>query len=109
MNVALLTITLTAAASLSANRFVTSGGAVPAAAARCIGVTRTGAGTGDLVPVDVLGTAMVEVGSGGVTLGANVETDNTGKAVAYSAGVKLGTALHAASAGQLVEVLLIAN
>lgn len=110
MNNPLLTLTITAAAALSANRFVTAVGAVPAAKARCVGVTRTSAGaSGDLVPVDVLGTAMVEVGVGGVAAGANVETDNTGKAVAFTDGAKLGTALAAASAGQLVEVLLIPN
>jgi hypothetical protein len=110
MNTAILTLTVTAAAALSANRFVTAVGAVPAAAAACIGVTRTSAAAaGDLVPVDALGTTMVEVGAGGVAAGAGVECDNTGKAITLASGVQLGRALTAGAAGALIEVLLIPN
>lgn len=110
MNTAILTLTVAAAAALSANRFVTAVGAVPAANANCVGVTRSSAGAaGDLVPVDVLGTAMVEA-SAAIVAGAAVATTNDGRAVTYSTGAVLGRALTAAgAAGQFIEVLLIPN
>ena len=40
MNTSLLTLTIAAAAALSANRFVTAGGAVPSANGNAVGVTR---------------------------------------------------------------------
>lgn len=110
MNTSLLTLTVTAAAALSANRFVTATGAVPAAGANVIGVTRTSAAAaGDLVPTDAIGTAMVEA-SAAISAGAAVETTNNGRSVTASSGVVCGRALTAASgAGVLHEVLLIAN
>ena len=110
MNISILTLTVAAAAALSANRFVTVAGAVPAANANCLGVTRTSAAAvGDLVPVDVAGTTLVEA-SAAIALGAAVTTTNDGRAVTHSTGAVLARALGAASgAGALVEVLLIAN
>lgn len=110
MNTAILTLTITAAAALSANRFVTAVGAVPAANAPCVGVTRTGAGaSGDLVPVDVLGTTMVEA-SAAIAAGAAVATTADGRAATHASGSVLGRALTASSAaGQFIEVLLIPN
>ncbi|XVJ69886.1 MAG: DUF2190 family protein [Rhizobacter sp.] len=110
MNIALLTLTVAASAALSANRFVTATGGVPAAAANAVGVTRTSAAAaGDLVPVDMLGTTQVEAGAA-VAAGAAVETNASGQAITRSAGVTLGRALTAATAaGQLIEVLLIPN
>ena len=109
MNIALLTLTVAASAALSANRFVTATGGVPAAAANAVGVTRTSAAAGDLVPVDMLGTTQVEAGAA-VAAGAAVETNASGQAITRSAGVPLGRALTAATAaGQLIEVLLIPN
>lgn len=113
MNVPLLTLTVTAAAALVANRFVTTLGAVPAAAAACLGVTRASAGAaGDLVPVDVLGTTIVETGAA-IVVGAAIECDASGRAITLASGVKLGRMAPgqaaATAAGQFVEVLLIAN
>lgn len=110
MNTSLLTLTIAAAAALSANRFVTAGGAVPSANGNAVGVTRTSAGAaGDLVPVDAVGTAMVEA-SAAISAGAAVATTNDGRAVTFSTGVTVGRALTAATAaGQLIEVLLIQN
>jgi hypothetical protein len=111
VNIATLTLTVTAAATLAANRFVTAGGAVPAAGANCIGVTRTGGATGDLVPTDVMGTTLVEAG-GSIAAGAAVECDNTGKAITKNTGATLGRLVPgqaAVTSGQLVEVLLIPN
>lgn len=110
MNHSVYTRTVVAAAALSANRFVTAVGAVPAANANTVGVTRTSAGaSGDLVPVDVLGTTMVEA-SAAISAGAALATTNDGRAVTYSTGATVARALTAATdAGQLIEVLLIPN
>jgi hypothetical protein len=109
MNTAVLTLTLTAGATLTANRFVTVAGAVPAANANVAGVTRTSAASGELVPVDALGTTMVEA-SAAISKGAAVATTNDGRAVTYSTGATVGRALTAAgAAGDLIEVLLIPN
>lgn len=107
---AVLTNTLVAAAALSANRFVTAAGAVPAANANVIGVTRAPAGAaGDLVPVDMLGIAEVEA-SAAIAVGAAIATTNDGRAVTYSTGAVVARALTAAgAAGQLIEVQLIPN
>lgn len=107
-----LTLTVTAAAALTASRFVTVGGAVPAAGAACIGVTRTGGATGDLVPVDVLGVTEVETGAA-IAAGAAIEVDNQGRAVTLSTGIKVGRMAPgqaaAGAAGAIVEVVLIPN
>lgn len=109
MNIPLLTLTVVAAAALNAARFVTAGGAVPAANANVIGVTRTSGGAGELVPVDALGTTMVEA-SAAIAAGAAVATTNDGRAVTHSTGAVVARALTAATgAGQLIEVLLIPN
>ncbi|MDP2431272.1 MAG: DUF2190 family protein [Pseudomonadota bacterium] len=108
-SIALLTLSLTASATLAANRFTTHAGAVPAAGANVAGVARSSAASGDLVSVDVLGTAVVEA-SAAIALGAAIESTNTGKAVTKSTGATVARALQAASAdGDLIEVLLIAN
>lgn len=113
MNHAVLTLHVVAAAALSAGRFVTTGGAVPAAGATCAGVTRSSAGAaGDLVPIDVLGTGWVEAGAA-IAAGAAIETDNQGRAITKAAGVTLGRMAPgqaaATAAGQMVEIVLIPN
>lgn len=101
-----LTLTLTAAAALAAERFVTTDGNVPAAGGYAIGVTTTEAAKGEAFAADVMGTTVVEAG-GAIAAGQGVQTDASGKAVALSSGVALGTALQAATAdGDRIEVLL---
>lgn len=106
---ALLCITRTASATLSALRFVTAAGGYPTAGGTALGVTRTSAVNGDLIPVDVLGTTVVE--SGGAVAVGPVKVDATGRVLTHDAtNVKVGLALNAvAAAGQQVEVLLIPN
>ena len=113
MNYAVMTLTVTAAAVLTANRGVTGAGAVPAAGANVIGFTRSSAAAiGDLVPVDVLGTAEAEAGAA-IAVGAAVEVDNLGRVVTLAAGVKVGrmapAQAAAIAAGQVVEIVLIPN
>ena len=94
---------------LATARFVTGAGALSGAGAGARGVSRTSAAnSGDLVPIDVVGTAIVEAG-GTVTLNGPVKSDATGRAIDQGGtGVITGYALAAASAaGQMVEVLLV--
>lgn len=108
-SISLLTLTKTATAALVANRFITHAGAVPAAGAAVIGVAKSSAAIGDRVPVDVVGTAIVEAGAA-VAVGAALEVDNLGRGITKTSGVTVGRALQAAgAAGDLIEVLLIAN
>lgn len=102
----LLALTVKAAAALTAHRFATLAGAVPAAGAGFVGVTRTAAASGEYVACDVAGVAIVEVGAA-VALGALVETNNAGKAITRTSGVALGRALEAGAAdGAKITVLL---
>jgi hypothetical protein len=112
-NIALLTLTVTAAAALSANRGVTTAGAVPAAGANIAGITRTSAAaSGDLVPVDALGTTIAESGAA-IAVGARLEVDNVGRVITLDAGVCVGAMAPgqaaAGAAGQFVEIVLIPN
>lgn len=109
-NLSILTLTVAAAGVLAASRFVTQAGAYPAAGAKAFGVTRSSAAeAGDLVPVDVLGTAIVEAGAA-VALDADLMVDATGRVVALTTGGKapVGRAMEAAgAAGAFIEILLL--
>ena len=106
-NLPILTWTVAASIALAANRFVTQAGAYPAAAAKAYGVTRTVAATaGDLVPVDVLGTTIVECG-GTIAKDAGLEVDAQGRAVTLSAGKAVGRAMEDGVSGGFIEVLLL--
>lgn len=106
-----LTLGLTLTGTVVAERFVTGAGAQTGAAGNALGVTRTAGVSGDIVPVDVIGTAIVEAGAA-IAANALVESDASGRAVTKSAGVTLGRLAPgqvATAAGQFVEVLLIQN
>ena len=105
----LLVLNVVAGGALAIARFVTAAGAYPAAGAGARGVTRTSAGaSGDLVPLDIVGTAIVEAGAA-CTKDAAVMVDSTGRVLdKTSTFVVVGYALNAATAaGQTVEVLLV--
>jgi len=98
-------------ATVVANRFVTGLGAQAGAAGNALGVTRTAGVSGDLVSVDIMGSAVVEAGAA-IAANALVEADASGRAVTKSAGVTLGRLAPgevASAAGQFVEVILIQN
>lgn len=110
-SISLLALTVVAAGAVAAGRFVNQGGAYPAAGGLPFGVARTSAAAaGDLLPVDVHGTAVVEAG-GAITVDAALMVDATGRVVAHDGdGDKhaVARALQAASgAGEFIEVLLV--
>lgn len=105
----LLPLSRIAAGAITAERFVTPTGTQAGAAVNTLGVARSDATTGQVLPVDVLGTAIVTAG-GAIADGALIETDATGRAVTRSAGPIVARALQAAAAaGARIEVLLIPN
>lgn len=109
-NYSVFTQTVVAAGALVASRFITQAGAYPAAGAAAFGVTRTSAAAaGDLVPVDVLGTAIVETGAA-VTKDVALMVDATGRVVPLTVGSKSPVAKSmeaAGAAGAFIEVLLV--
>lgn len=99
----LLVLNVTAGGALATARGVTAAGAYPAANAGIRGVSRTSAlASGDLVPIDVIGTTLVESG-GAVTAGAAQMVDATGRILdRTSTNVIVGYAVTgAAGAGTL--------
>ncbi|MBK8638036.1 MAG: DUF2190 family protein [Chromatiaceae bacterium] len=109
-SLSLLTLTLTLSGTVTPRRFVTSTGAQTGADGNAIGVARLGGVSGDKVPVDVLGTAVVEAGAA-IAVGATLKADASGRAITWvTAGGRLGVALEAAAAaGDLIECLLLDN
>lgn len=109
-SISALALTVVAAGTIAANRFVTPAGAQAGADANTLGVCRQAAVAADKVTVDVLGTAIVEAGAA-VSAGATVKSDASGRAITWaSSGAKVALALEAAgAAGQMIEVLLIPN
>lgn len=105
-----LTLTVTAGGTIAANRFVTPAGAQAGADANTLGVCRVAAVVNDKVPVDILGSAVIEAGAA-VSAGDTVKSDASGRAITWAtSGAKVGIALQAATAaGQMIEVLLIPN
>lgn len=102
-------ITIIAAAALTAQRFVTALGAVPAAGANVLGVTSTDAAIGDPVTVDTLGVVTVESGAA-CTAGGLGQTDASGRVIDKAAGATVCRILDAATAaGQMVRVVPIPN
>ena len=109
-SISALALTLVAAGTIAANRFVTPAGAQAGADANTLGVCRQAAVATDKITVDVLGTAIVEAGAA-VSAGATVKSDASGRAITWaSAGAKVALALEAAGgAGELIEVPLVPN
>lgn len=109
-NIAALSLSYALTGNVAANRFVTVAGAQAGADANALGVARNAGGNGDLVTLDVLGTAIVEAGAG-IAKGASLKVDASGRAITWAtAGAEVAIALEAASgAGALLEVFLIPN
>ena len=108
--VSILALTIAATTAVAASRFVNALGAQVAADANALGVSRTTAAIGELMPVDVQGTAVAESGAA-FAKGATLKVDSLGRAITWvTSGARVAIALEAATAaGQLVEVLLQDN
>lgn len=109
-NVAVLTKSFVAGASIAQYQPVTATGAAATAKGNAVGFATISAASGVLVPVVVLGTALAVAG-GAIAAGAAVEvaTDVT-RVQTRTDGVVVGRALSAAAAaGDVIEVLVLAN
>lgn len=95
---------IVAATALIKARFVSYADGVPAAGAACKGVSGDNVKAGESVSVKARGWIVVESGAA-VAVGAEIETDNLGRAITRNAGVSLGRALDAATAaGQFIRI-----
>lgn len=101
----ILTTSIPATAALTARRFVTTAGAVPAAGAKVLGVANTNYDIGEQAGLGVLGILLVEAGAA-VAADAKVESDASGRAITLAAGDPCGRALDVATAaGQFIRVV----
>lgn len=104
-----LTLGVVLTATIAQYTPVTAAGALASAAGNALGFTETGGVTGARVPVIAGGTA-IATAAGAIALGAAVEVAASGQVTTKSAGITVGRALTAATtAGDLIEVLVIAN
>lgn len=105
----ILSLPVKATAAITGNRFVDITGAHATAAAYALGVAQYDAAIGDTVPVDALGTAVVEA-AGIINAGGLIEVGADGKATAKAAGVSVARALEGSGgAGEFIEVALLPN
>lgn len=101
----LLTTSVLALVALARMRFVTFAGGVPAAGARVMGVSAADFDAGEQAGVNTHGELLVESGAA-IAVGAEVESDASGRAITKSAGIPFGVARDAAGgAGEFIRVL----
>lgn len=101
----LMVATISAAAGLLARRFVDFDGNPCGAGERPLGVAVHGADAGDQAGVATHGELLVEAGAA-IAVGAEVESDASGRAVTKTTGVAFGAARDAAAAaGDIIRVL----
>lgn len=106
----LLTLTLTLSGTVAQSRFVTPAGAQTVADGNAIGVSRVAGVTGEKIPVDTIGTSVVETG-GAFAAGVTLKSDASGRAIQWAtSGARTAISLEASgAAGQFVEVRLLSN
>jgi hypothetical protein len=101
----LLAVTIAAAAALTRFRFVDFTGNVASAGERALGVPSTDFDAGEQASVATHGEILVEAGAA-IAVGAEVESDASGRAVTKTTGVAFGVARDAAAAaGDIIRVL----
>lgn len=101
----LLAVTIAAAAALTRFRFVDFTGNVASAGERALGVPSTNFDAGEQASVATHGEILVEAGAA-IAVGAEVESDASGRAVTKTTGVAFGVARDAAAAaGDIIRVL----
>lgn len=102
----LLAVTIAAATALARFRLVDYTGAQAGAGERALGVANTNYDIGEQAGVATHGELLVEAGAA-VAVGAQVESDVSGRAVTLSTGVAFGVARDAAdAAGDIIRVLV---
>lgn len=102
----LYTDTVRASGAVTGRRFVKHDGAQAVLNAEAYGVARHDVADTEPVAIDVIGVVPVEAG-GVIALGAEVQADASGKAIALAAGVSLGRAVEASTAdGDIVRIHL---
>lgn len=102
----LMAVTIAAATALSRFRLVTYAGAQAVAGERALGVPVTNFDIGEQAGVATHGELLVEAGAA-VAVGAQVQSDASGRAITLAAGVPFGVARDAATAaGDIIRVLV---
>lgn len=102
---AILIISMTATADVTARRFVGLTGAHCAVGAKAAGVANADYAAGEQVGVEALGLLMVTAGAA-ISAGVEVQSDANGLAITKSTGVGNGYALTAATqAGDQIRIL----
>jgi hypothetical protein len=109
-SIPILTLTQLLTATVAANRFTTVAGIQTGADLNALGVSRVGGIATEKIPLDVLGTTVIEAGAA-VAAGATLKSDATGRGITWvTSGARLAIALEAAGgAGELIEAVLIPN
>lgn len=101
----LLVTTIAALAALARFRFANFAGGVATAGAPVLGVPVSGFDIGEQAGVATHGEILVEAGAA-IAIGAELESDATGRAVTKTTGVAFGRARDAAAAaGEIIRVL----
>lgn len=101
----LLTVTILAASALSRFRFADFSGNVAGAGERTLGVPVADFDAGEQAGISTHGEILVEAGAV-IAVGAEVESDATGRAVTKTTGVGAGvTRDAAAAAGDLIRIM----
>lgn len=100
----ILTTSVIAAADLTRRRFAGFDGNPCAAGVRPLGVVEADTEAAGVAPVNVLGILTVEAGAA-VAVGADVQSDASGRAITKAAGALAGVAMDVATAaGDIIRI-----
>ena len=108
--IAAVCLSIVASGTVTGRRFVKANGAQAVLGDNTLGVARSDAASGAIMPVDTVGTAIVTCGAA-VTKGDTLKADANGKAITWAtSGGKVAIALETTTAAdQDLEVFLIPN
>lgn len=104
----LFTLTIIAAATILANRFIRYDGATCGDGDNALGVSVASADSGEPMAVDVEGVVPM-IAAGTISAGSEVQSDADGLPIAKGAGVTLGRAMQSVIAGESVQIRLLQN
>ena len=101
----LMATTIRAVTDLSRFRFANFSGGIAGAGSRVMGVATTNFSAGEFASVSTHGELLVEAGAP-IAVGAEIESDASGRAVTKDTGIAFGVSRDAASAaGDIIRVL----